>query len=71
VITGRTREGRFGEVVARWFVRRAEGHGGVELDAIDLRDVPLRPVQQTPFACDDPAVHGLAARIGLRTASSR
>jgi NADPH-dependent FMN reductase len=25
--------------------------------------VPLRPVQQTPFDCDDPAVHALSAHI--------
>jgi len=63
VIIGSTRERRFGEVVARWFVRRAERRDDLELDVIDLRDIPLRPVQQTPFECDDPAVHALAARI--------
>src|SRR5690606_975533 len=63
VIVGSTRERRFGEVVARWFVRRAEQRDDLELDVIDLRDIPLRPVQQTPFECDDPAVHALAARI--------
>jgi len=61
VIVGSTRERRFGEVVARWFVRRAEQRDDLELDVIDLRDIPLRPVQQTPFECDDPAVHALAA----------
>lgn len=65
VIIGSTREARFGEVVARWFVRQAEAYGGLALELIDLRDAPLRPVQQTPFECDDPAVHALALRLGV------
>ena len=38
VITASVREGRFGPVVADWFVKRALEHGDVKVDPIDLRD---------------------------------
>jgi NAD(P)H-dependent FMN reductase len=63
IIIASTRQGRFGQTVARWFVGQAEQRDDLALDVIDLREVPLRPVQQTPFDCDDPAVHALSARI--------
>lgn len=36
VVVGSTREGRFGPVVARWFVSQAERRPDMELDVIDL-----------------------------------
>ncbi|MFJ4775556.1 NADPH-dependent FMN reductase [Streptomyces sp. NPDC088762] len=41
VIVGSVREGRAGRAVTDWFLGTAETHGGLELDVIDLADVPL------------------------------
>jgi len=41
VIVGSTREGRFGEVVARWFVSRAARRRELELDVVDLAALDL------------------------------
>ncbi|MFK0190273.1 NADPH-dependent FMN reductase [Kitasatospora sp. NPDC090308] len=41
VIVGSVREGRFGPVVARWFVDRAERHGRFAVDPVDLAEIPL------------------------------
>jgi NAD(P)H-dependent FMN reductase len=41
VIVGSTREGRFGDTVARWFTRQARERGDVLVDLIDLADVDL------------------------------
>ncbi|MEV1008151.1 NAD(P)H-dependent oxidoreductase [Streptomyces sp. NPDC049881] len=41
VIVGSVREGRFGTTVARWFADLAAGHGGIEVDVVDLADTPL------------------------------
>ena len=41
VITGSTREGRFGPTVARWFIREADGHTRFEVVDIDLADLDL------------------------------
>ncbi|MBH5334534.1 NAD(P)H-dependent oxidoreductase [Streptomyces pactum] len=41
VIVGSVREGRFGPVVADWFVRQARRYGHFTVDLIDLADVPL------------------------------
>ncbi|GAA2944905.1 MULTISPECIES: NADPH-dependent FMN reductase [Streptomyces] len=38
VILGSNREGRFGPVVAEWFLSRTAGHPGVETDLIDTAD---------------------------------
>ena len=46
VIIGSTREGRFGETVARWFVDQARQFHDLEIDVVDLRDTPLPTVQQ-------------------------
>ncbi|MGP3921772.1 NADPH-dependent FMN reductase [Streptomyces sp. 8N616] len=47
VIIGSVRQGRFGPVVANWFVERAEQHGQFTVDLIDLADTPL-PVELPP-----------------------
>lgn len=41
VIVGSVREGRFGPVVAEWFVRQAEQHGAFAVDLVDLAEVDL------------------------------
>jgi len=41
IIVGSTREGRFGHVVARWFVTQARKRADMALDVIDLADVDL------------------------------
>lgn len=44
VLTGSTREGRFGPVVADWFLKYAAERDGLEIDPIDLADHPLPDV---------------------------
>jgi NAD(P)H-dependent FMN reductase len=41
VIVGSVREGRFGPVVADWFVGQAKQRDGVSVDVIDLADTPI------------------------------
>jgi NAD(P)H-dependent FMN reductase len=41
LITGSTREGRFGPVIARWFASQAAGRPDIALDDIDLAEVNL------------------------------
>jgi NAD(P)H-dependent FMN reductase len=40
VVLGSVREGRFGPVVARWFVDEAQQHGEFSVDLIDLAETP-------------------------------
>lgn len=44
VITGSTREGRFGPVPARWIIAEVDGRDDMTADAIDLAHAGLRPV---------------------------
>ena len=44
VIVGSTREGRFGDKVARWFVSQASVRDDMDVDLIDLADVDLPAV---------------------------
>src|SRR3712207_2840161 len=39
VIVGSTREGRFGPVVAKWFVGQAQQRADMAIDVIDLADI--------------------------------
>lgn len=41
VIIGTLREGRFGELAARWILERRSGRDDLELELVDLRDYPL------------------------------
>lgn len=41
VIVGSVREGRFGPVVADWFVGQATRRAGLTVDVIDLADIPI------------------------------
>lgn len=44
VIVGSTREGRFGPVVADWFVRRARARGDLDVDVVDIAGARLPAV---------------------------
>lgn len=51
VIIGSTREGRFAQTVANWFIGRARRRRDIDIDVIDLADVHLPttlPQQRTP-----------------------
>jgi NAD(P)H-dependent FMN reductase len=41
VVIGSTREGRFGPIVAQWFVGQAEHRSDISVDLVDLADVPV------------------------------
>jgi NAD(P)H-dependent FMN reductase len=47
VILGSTREGRVGEKVARWLMRKLDTWPDAELELLDLRDYPL-PIYEGP-----------------------
>ncbi|MGI8333757.1 NADPH-dependent FMN reductase [Actinomadura scrupuli] len=65
VIIGSVREGRFGPVVANWFVEQAEQHGRFAVDLIDLADTPL-PLELPPVPpALEPAMARPAAMAGL------
>lgn len=68
VIVASTREGRFGPVVAAWFVDRARRHGGFDVDVIDLAEIDL-PATLTAFGAPQPAaVDALAPRLAAADA---
>ncbi|MGP3637761.1 NADPH-dependent FMN reductase [Streptomyces sp. 24-1644] len=67
VILGSNREGRFGPVVADWFLSRAAGHPGIETELIDVAELDL------PFALSyrpDPAAQAQLARVTPRLADA-
>jgi NAD(P)H-dependent FMN reductase len=47
IIVGSTREGRAAEPVAKWVAKRAEAHGGFDVEVLDLRDWPLPMFAET------------------------
>ncbi|TVL89330.1 NADPH-dependent FMN reductase [Streptomyces sp. SAJ15] len=64
VIVGSVREGRFGPVVAKWFVEQAERHGEFVVDLIDLADldIPLELPSVPPAMQPDlPRPDGMSA----------
>src|SRR5258707_15119382 len=60
VIIGSTREGRFADVVARWFIGQARARDDMELDVIDLAEVALPMVHPRERG---PEVDAYAERI--------
>lgn len=66
VVTGSVREGRFGAIVADWFVRQAVQHAAVKVDAIDLADTELPVVQQKL-----PVAHGSYVSASVRSFAAR
>ncbi|AKU15001.1 NADPH-dependent FMN reductase [Luteipulveratus mongoliensis] len=55
IIVGSVRGGRFGPVVARWVAAQAQGHGGFDIDVIDLaeEDLPLELPAESPLAAGE------------------
>lgn len=43
IVIGSVREGRFGPVVASWVAGQARGHGGFDVDVVDLADFEIPP----------------------------
>jgi NAD(P)H-dependent FMN reductase len=60
VIVGSTREGRFGDTVARWFAREARERGDMLVDVIDLAEVDIPAVLPRH---PTPAIQTYAERI--------
>ncbi|MBH0775615.1 NADPH-dependent FMN reductase [Nocardia bovistercoris] len=69
VLVASVREGRFGPVVARWFVDQVDRHGEFEVDLIDLADaeLPLALPATSPRLDPDPVrpdgMRDLTARL--------
>ncbi|HEU4642677.1 MAG TPA: NAD(P)H-dependent oxidoreductase [Gemmatimonadaceae bacterium] len=65
VIIGSTREGRFGDTVARWFGDFARRRGDMDVDVIDLAEAGLPAIhrQERP-----PAVQEFAERVAAADA---
>ncbi|OAA23267.1 putative flavoprotein [Frankia sp. EI5c] len=74
VIIGSVREGRFGPVVARWFVEQAARHGSFDIDLIDLADTPLplalpaTPPALEPDLARPDTMNDLSRRLGAADA---
>ncbi|TDB79823.1 NADPH-dependent oxidoreductase [Micromonospora sp. KC721] len=62
VIVGSTREGRFGPVVADWFIAQAKAHDGAQIDVIDLAEVDL-PMVLPASVPPAPQTSDLARRL--------
>ena len=43
VIVGSTRDGRYADVIANWFLARARRRDDIEIDLLDLADIELPP----------------------------
>jgi NAD(P)H-dependent FMN reductase len=59
VIVGSTREGRFSEKPAQWFLRQLQKRAGVQARLLDLRDFPM------PFF-DQPATPAMPGRAPFK-----
>lgn len=70
VIVGSVREGRQGKAVTDWFLGAAAGHGGLELDVIDLADVDLPLVMPGWGGEPTPAAAAVLAGVSPRLAQA-
>lgn len=65
IVVGSVREGRFGPVVASWLAEQASGHGGFDVEVVDLAgfEIPLSlPAAAPKYAGDSyPRPAGMAA----------
>ncbi len=61
VIIGSTRQGRFGDTIARWFARQAKPRADMALDVIDLAELDLPAVYPSQAVA---GVEAYAERIG-------
>lgn len=68
VLVGSTRDGRFGKTVADWFTSQLSRRDDIEVDLIDLAELPLPIVHQAhPIVTGEyaaPEVRAFAERIG-------
>jgi NAD(P)H-dependent FMN reductase len=65
VVIGSNREGRFGDTVARWFLKRVTEIDGIDVDAIDLADLDLH----TRITVDQPELlRSVACRVAAADA---
>ena len=48
VIVGSVREGRFGPIIADWFIGQIKQRGDVSVDVIDLVDTPMPSANFAP-----------------------
>lgn len=55
IIIGSTRDGRAADLVAPWVIDRAEGHGGFDVEVLDLRGWPLPMFAEGPSTIGDPS----------------
>jgi NAD(P)H-dependent FMN reductase len=63
VITGSTRDGRFGPTVTSWFTELLPSIAAMDLDVVDLADIELPAVHPDWGAEPTPAVASLRARL--------
>jgi NAD(P)H-dependent FMN reductase len=67
VILGSTRQGRFGDRVARWFMQHADAHSDLRAELVDLADWPLPffdwPVPPAMQESQDPQTVAWAERV--------
>lgn len=71
VVVGSTRDGRLGETVAGWFTRLLAQRSDFDVDVIDLREIPLPPVQSAAHPKSGrytPDVAAYASRIAAADA---
>ncbi|WP_054814921.1 NADPH-dependent FMN reductase [Nocardia arizonensis] len=74
VIVASVREGRFGPVIARWFVDQVDRHGEFEVDVIDLADaelpaaLPAAPPRLEPNPVRPAGMNDLTARLAAAEA---
>jgi NAD(P)H-dependent FMN reductase len=60
VVIGSNREGRFGDIVARWFIRTVAAIDGLDLDIIDLADLDLHTSIR---ATTPPTIRDISTRV--------
>jgi len=65
VIVGSTRDGRYADVIAGWFLARARRRDDIEIDVLDLADIEL-PARFTRER--SPALEGYLRRLGAADA---
>lgn len=67
VVIGSARDGRYGPIVANWFIREAREYGQFEVDVIDIAEVDL-PVSMPEATTTTDAYKELARRLAAMDA---
>jgi NAD(P)H-dependent FMN reductase len=72
VVLGSTRQGRFGDKVAHWFMQHATAHPDLSAELVDLADWPLpffnSPVPPAMLESQDPAVLAWSEQVSAADA---